>query len=266
MYDNIGDKSHRNIEVLVSAMNLIDTSIFENSNIRSSALIINQCNCNDYVELRSKYGIIRSISTTERGLSKSRNLAISKAQGRYCLICDDDEILQKDYCKKIAEAFEKYPSAGIICFKIKYGDKKFSDKSYKVNFINSLRISSPQMVLNMDVIRKNKVHFDENFGSGTKLGSGEENIFLYDCLKKGIEIIYVPELIAKIKKGESHWFNGYNDTYFYNRGIIIRRLMGKYIGTLYCLYFIITKYHLYRNDNKMLNSLKYIIKGVNTQI
>ncbi len=254
------------IEVLISAMNLSDISIIKNSNVRSSALIINQCDNEDYKEENTDYGKIRLISTVQRGLSRSRNMAIQQSRCKYCLICDDDEVLEEGYCKLINETFKKYPQAGIICFKIKFGNKKFPNKTNRINYLNSLRVSSPQMVLNMEIIKKKSVFFDERFGSGTKIGSGEENIFMYDCLKKGIEIIYVPELIAEIKPGESHWFKGYNKKYFYNRGIIIRRLMGKGIGFFYCMYFIFTKYRIYKKDSKFIIALKNILKGLNASI
>lgn len=254
------------VEVLISAMNLSDNGIIKSSNIQSPALIINQCNSNDYIEETTTYGKIRLISTSERGLSRSRNLAIRKSSGKYCLICDDDEVLQDGYCRLINEAFKRYPSAGIICFQIRYGNKRFSNKQKRINFLNSLRISSPQMVLNTDILKEKNVFFDERFGSGTEIGSGEENIFLYDCLKKGIEIIYVPKLIAEIKPGVSHWFKGYNSQYFFNRGKIIKRLMGRGFGFIYCMYFVLTKYNIYKNDSNLLSAFKNILKGLNASI
>ena len=45
------------------------------------------------------------IYTTERGLSKSRNLAIANAKTDICLICDDDEIFVDNYEEIILNAY-----------------------------------------------------------------------------------------------------------------------------------------------------------------
>lgn len=56
-------------------MNQSGVTIVKKSNICSDVLIINQCDCNDFIQIENE-AIIRMISTTERGLSRSRNMAI----------------------------------------------------------------------------------------------------------------------------------------------------------------------------------------------
>ena len=79
------------VEVLISAMYQSDYSIFEKTNISTDALLINQCDKNEYSKRETKTGIQRCVYTTERGLSRSRNNALINATGKYCLLCDDDE-------------------------------------------------------------------------------------------------------------------------------------------------------------------------------
>lgn len=245
------------MEVLISAMHQNDLSLIEKNCITSQALIINQCDKNDIHEEKK----IKMISTTERGLSKSRNLAITNAKGNICLICDDDEILYQDYEKKIIDTYKRYPQADIICFKVLLKNKKYAEKVYRVGFLRALKISSVQMTFKLSSIQKNNLKFDEGFGSGTFLGSGEENIFIYDCLKKGLKVYYVPVVIGEVKESQSQWFKGFNEDYFYKRGAIIYRLMGN-IGFIYCFYFSITKWKRYRCNLSFSKALYLMLKGM----
>ena len=58
------------------------------------------------------------ISTTERGLSNSRNMALKYAVGEICILCDNDEIFEDNYETVICKAFERLPDADIIAFSI----------------------------------------------------------------------------------------------------------------------------------------------------
>ena len=82
-----------NLEVLLSCMYQEDMGIAVRARVQSDLLIINQCNKNGIDEVTDGVHHIRMISSTERGLSKSRNMALENACGDICLICDDDEII-----------------------------------------------------------------------------------------------------------------------------------------------------------------------------
>lgn len=252
------------IEVLISAMYQSGYNIFKTTNISTDALLINQCDKNAEELLIEGDNQLRIISTIERGLSKSRNKAIDNAQGDICLLCDDDELLYDSYSEKIREAYRKYPDADIICFQVFFEGKKYTGKPYRVGFVKALRISSVQISFRLRSIRQANVKFDVKYGSGTPMGSGEENIFMYDCLKKGLKVYYVPVPIGEVSQAESKWFNGFNDSYFLKRGMIINRMMGK-IGYLYCLYFAITKYNLYKESTSLKKALVLMNKGMKQQ-
>ena len=74
------------IEILISTMNQKDDSLINKMNLHCNSLIINQCS---YDSVKKK-DAIRIINTTERGLSKSRNMAIENSIGDICIIADDD--------------------------------------------------------------------------------------------------------------------------------------------------------------------------------
>ncbi|WP_281532034.1 glycosyltransferase family A protein [Anaerocolumna aminovalerica] len=249
------------VEVLMSVMMQNDLAVAERTNIRSDVLIINQCDTNKRWNDVLKYCVIRCINTTNRGLSNSRNMAIQNAKGDFCLLCDDDEILDDDYVEKISSEFEKNPKADIICFIIERNGKKYPTKPFKVGFYRSLQISSVQMVMRRNSIIKSKVKFDENFGSGSPNGSGEENIFMFDCLKKKLKIYYVPVHIGKLLPSESTWFKGFDKDYFLKRGRIFRRLFGAY-GYIHSIYFALSKYKRYRNSVSFFGAVKLMYEGM----
>ncbi|WP_287047541.1 glycosyltransferase [Treponema sp.] len=193
-------------------------------NIHCNCIVINQCNENDYYEFNDKN--IRVFCTTERGLSNSRNLAIKNANCDILGITDDDLFFYPDFDKKIASYYEKNTNADIVLFNIDSYNKEYPNYEEKIPFYRLGSFCSVQTTIKVASVRKNNILFDNFFGTGSKeIISGEENIFLADCAKKGLKIYYSPEKILKLEKTESSWFNGYNDSKFiFDRGAIYYRI------------------------------------------
>ena len=250
------------IETLISCMHQTNSGIARNSNTFTDVLIINQCDLEDYSEESIDGQKIRMYSTRERGLSRSRNRALENAAGDVCLLCDDDEIFEDDYAEKIERAYQAYPDADIIAFRILLERKVCWSKPRKIGYLTALKLSSCQLTFKRESIARAGIMFDVNYGSGTSNGAGEENIFLYDCLKKKLKIYYVPDTIARIKTADSSWFHGYDKNYFINRGIFTKRLMGRFWATLYAAYFVLTKYKMYKSETSMLDAACSIVKGI----
>lgn len=249
------------VEVLMSIMSQNGIEIVERTNIKSNAVVVNQCNYEEKQNIIVNGCNVNYINTTDRGLSKSRNLAIQEATAEYCLLCDDDEVLENDYIDKIENAFSAYPDADILCFIVRREGKKYPVKRQNVNYLNSLHISSVQMVVKRESIIKYNVKFDENFGAGSPNGAGEENIFMFDCLKKNMKIYYVPIVIGTLLPSESTWFTGFNKEYFVKRGRIFRRLFGFY-GYVHSLYFAISKYRRYKNQLSLIQAIALLYRGM----
>ena len=86
------------LEVLVSCMYELDETIVERSQITSDVLLINQCDCKNMQEKNAGTQRIRRFDTKQRGISRSRNMAIEHADNDLCLLCDDDELFENDIC------------------------------------------------------------------------------------------------------------------------------------------------------------------------
>lgn len=255
------------IEVLISCMHQSDWSIIERSNIQTDVLIINQCE-RDAIEeysFSNEAGRIcsaRMIHTTERGLSRSRNMALQYATGDICLFCDDDEVFETDYEQTILQAFNANPYYALIAFRLNYSRKTFPKESCTYNRFTSGHLSSAQIAFDRKKILSTGIGFDVQLGSGTGNGGGEETKWLYQLLsKRHIKAIYLPRLIASIADGESMWFKGYNERYFINYGWTIRRIYGCIIGALFLCYHVISHRHLYAPYCNTTTICKYLLKG-----
>lgn len=251
------------LQVLVSTMNQIDYTLLEKMNLQSDAIVINQTDKCGFEKFQYKDYIINWINSDDRGLSKSRNLAIDNATGDICIIADDDLIYVDGYSDIIIEQFERHPDADIIVFQIEGINKKFKKyhpKLRKVNYLTSMKVSSVEIAFRLKSIQKYGVRFSELFGSGSRYYMGEESIFLFDCLKNGSNILYVPVKIADLYIGDSSWFEGYNRNYFISRGAVFTRMSRKF-SLLFILQFAIRKHSLYCDEITLLESIKYMMEG-----
>lgn len=121
------------MEVLLSCMSSSPIDIVKRTNVVSDITVVNQCS-NDYIsKICTENGYrLQIIESSDRGLSKSRNMAIRYASSDICLLCDDDEILYDNYANLIESAFEENPDADLIAFALDYSDKKYPKKKRKL--------------------------------------------------------------------------------------------------------------------------------------
>ncbi|EHE7895076.1 TPA: glycosyltransferase [Vibrio parahaemolyticus] len=135
--------------------------------------------------LENSFEVVDGINVyyqSERGLSKSRNLAIEKSKGKYIWFLDDDVFISKEFVFKFIS--EKKYEQDLIFGRIKCSNaelmyKKYSRKRLKRH--DMLKVSSIEIIANKDFIIKRNVKFDVNLGLGATFPSGEENVFLLDC-------------------------------------------------------------------------------------
>lgn len=245
------------VEVLLSCMHQQDASIIERAHIQTDVVVVNQCNIDSVEESTfvNKNGgecRLRFICTTERGLSRSRNMAINNAQsGSICLICDDDEVLSEDYEELILQGYRENPTAEVLAFALNWNGfgKRYNNKSHKLSFKDTLGVCSVQITFKVDAIRHKQIRFDELLGSGTGNGAGEENRFMLDCRRNKLKMYYHPNVIATVNTGNSQWFNGFDSMYFENFGWSARRVFPNHLlSFLIIFYYSVKKYSLYKDS------------------
>jgi hypothetical protein len=199
----------------------------------------------------------------ERGLSKSRNKALVLGRGSICQICDDDIQLPVDSSNIIKGSFSKYPDADVITFAIQTPNgrpyKSYRKESFQHGIYSILKVSSIEICFRLESIRQADIKFDERFGLGSEFNSGEENIFLADCLRKGLKVIYCPENIVihdEISSGKT-----FDENYFYGKGALFKRIYGPAFSMFLLLAFI-TKTFLFKKVTIPLTiALKSCQKG-----
>ena len=120
------------MEILASWMNQDSFILAEESRIAGNVLVINQCNQYGIAEMMHDPSRWRMILTKDRGLSRSRNLALDNAEAEICLLCDDDEIFADGYEAIIEESFRKLPEADIIGFNVEGKETRLEQKIQRI--------------------------------------------------------------------------------------------------------------------------------------
>ena len=254
------------LEILLSCMYQTD-DIIKRSNIKCNATVVNQCD-KDEKRIISNEGIggtckINWIDSTKRGLSRSRNMALYSASCDYCLISDDDEVFVDGVDKIIEKAFKDNPKSDVLIFKLNNWETKCPSHTKNVGYIQAMRTASCQIAFRRTKIKEKNIFFDEEMGSGTGHGAGEECKFLFTCLRKGLRLTFVPETIATLQVGsDSQWFSGYDCKYFFWHGWATKRILGTPLAMVYALYTAVTKYRVYSENLSAMSATRQMLKGI----
>ena len=177
-------------------------------------------------------------------------------------MCDDDEVFEEDYESIVLESFEKLRDADIIAFDVSHKKTRLKSKTQRIRWLKSLKLSSVQLAFRRKSVIERMCFFDSHMGAGSGNGCGEENKFLWDCLKKGLTIYYVPRTIAGLLTKDSTWFSVYDKNFFYQRGAATRYMMGITLAFLYGIYYLIVKHSIYKKDISLICAANALFKGI----
>ena len=221
----------KNVEILLSVMHQNDCSIVTSMNLETDILIINQCDKNKYEENIYNGHKVRMIYTTERGLSRSRNMALKNAKGDICIICDEGETFCSGYRDAILSAYKEKPNAALIAFNVNRTDSRgaLNKKITKFEKYNTKEsFCSKNLTFQREIILKNNVFFNTNFGAGSgKISCGEESLWQRSIKNIKLEMYKHPFTIAQSGKNKSTWFTGYDEKFFYDKGFYLAETMPK---------------------------------------
>lgn len=224
------------IQVLVASMNS-DSSLIEEMNLQTDAIIINQCNENKVELIKRDNFNVKFISDVNRGVGKSRNLAIINSDADICLIADEDMVYVDGYEEIVRAEFEKNSDADMILFSLESSNPErplYKEESdHWVGNRNFRKYGACRIAFKREVILKNNIFFSLMFGGGAKYGSGEDSLFLGECLKDKIKIFASTQKIADVKQEDSSWFTGYNEKYYTDKGALFGAM-----GSLSSLFLI----------------------------
>lgn len=218
------------VEHLISAVNAEPHNLISKMNITADAVLINQCGNNSEETFSTDSGMVRVYSYNERGVGLSRNRAIEHSSGDILLFADDDIVYSDGYEEVIISEFEKHPEADGLFFNVKVCEDRrtyFNDDYKRCHIWNAGRYPAYSIAVRKTSFDGKGVRFSTLFGGGAKYSCGEDSIFIKDCLKAGLHMYRTPALIGEEVQRPSTWFNGYDEKFFFDRGVMYHFLYGK---------------------------------------
>jgi glycosyltransferase involved in cell wall biosynthesis len=226
------------IQAMVATMHQQDHDLLQKMNIQTDAIVGNQCDRDEVEKFIYREHQIAWYSFSERGVGLNRNNALMRANADIALFADDDMVYVENYPKIIKKAFEELPDADVIIFDLKY-PKEDRPPIKKIKCLKKkecMRFGAARFAVRVSKIHLHGVSFNLCFGGGAKYSSGEDTLFLNDCIDKGLKVYSYPAVIAHLQdERESTWFQGYNDKFFFDRGVLYALIDRKFCD-IFALY------------------------------
>ncbi|MBQ7634630.1 MAG: glycosyltransferase [Bacteroidaceae bacterium] len=168
--------------------------------------------------------------TPEKGLAKSRQASFQTCTTPLMLITDDDVQFRPDAFTKIIRAFDRHKDADVLCFRAEDRDgnplQKYPEQA--TDYENRPRGYSAASVEIALRKRYNLPRFDPRFGLGSpELVCGEEDVFLHDCMKRGLCVRFVPETICATNGDTTSVRMERHPKFIKTKGAALRRIHGR---------------------------------------
>lgn len=254
----------KDIQVLVATMHQSDMSLYEKMNIRCSSVIANQADREVISEIDTEYGKVKMITTATRGVGLNRNIALMAADSEILLFADDDVVYNDDMPQSVVNAFYNNSDADVIVFGmdiVKNGcvTEKRHLQNRRLYVWNAMRFGTYTIAVRRSAIIRKNITFNQCFGGGCPFSAGEDSLFLKACFDAGLKVYSCDYVLGSCSKDSSTWFVGYNEKYFYDKGVLMRNLFPR-TAHLMALYFGIR----FKRETKLgvLERLKYMFAGV----
>ncbi|MBV7508967.1 glycosyltransferase family 2 protein [Bacillus sp. sid0103] len=253
-----------NLQVLISTMHQTDHSLLGKMNIQTDAIIVNQCDRNEFEEFEYKGKLIRILSFEERGVGLSRNNALMRANNDICLFADDDVKYVDGYENIIVQAFIENPNVDIMIFNVISTNPERPlhtiKKNSRVRLYNCLKYGAVSIAARTEKLKEANVYFSLLFGGGAKYSAGEDSLFIVECIQKGLRICTCPQVIGYASQEDSTWFEGYTDKYFFDKGAFFACLSRK-MYWLYCIMYSLKWRKMLKENGGIYHSYKNMING-----
>ncbi|MBQ9779576.1 MAG: glycosyltransferase family 2 protein [Clostridia bacterium] len=218
-----------------------DVSIVQKMNIRCPAVVANQADREEIVSWNTEWGECKMITTQTRGVGLNRNIALLAATDEILLLSDDDVVYNNDMTQAVTEAFAALPKADVIIFGmniVKNGSvvEKRTTPIGRLHVWNSMKFGTYRIAVRRKAILNHNITFPQCFGGGCPFSAGEDSLFLKACFDAGLKVYSHSYVLGSCCKDSSSWFTGYNEKYFYDKGVLVRKLFPK-TAYLMAIYF-----------------------------
>lgn len=267
----------KRLQILISAVNKDAKDLPERMNLQSSAVIVDQIIGDEY---KRKTGFCGNVEETviykehtvkillkdEKGVGLSRNTALdNSAEDAEIIQFGDDDIVYDDgYIQKVIDEFDRHPEADILLFNVKAqeGRETYWNQDFaKVKWHNYGRYPAYAICARRGSLLKSGVRYSLLFGGGAPYMNGEDSLFLHDCLKAGLNLYRTTTVIGHETPGESTWFKGYGEKFFFDRGVLYHFLYGKMAHVWGARYLIKNRKEMCKEFG-LLKSIGLLYKGI----
>lgn len=229
------------LQVLIAAMNENDFSLIKKMNVNADCIMANQTDNASAGTFEIDGHRVKVVNSTVTGLGANRNLALDNADADIVLFADDDLVYADNMAQGVLGAFETNPKADIIIFSCTETDssgnivKEYSHANKRQFPINSLKYPTYVVAARRRSLKRKKIRFSQMFGAGSAYSFGEDTIFLADCFKRGLRV-YASDFNIGTSTKDLHWFDGYTDSFFFDKGALYRCIFGV-AAPIYALHF-----------------------------
>lgn len=252
-------------QILVSCVQKDAHELAKKMNIASDAVIVSQLEESDSEEVFDLGGkTVNAIKSTTRGVGLNRNICIEKSTADIILFADEDIVYDEGYEEKVLKEFESHPEADMILFNVRVCEERstYWNEGYKkVSLFNSGRYPAYAIAARASKLKASGVKYSLYFGGGAKYSNGEDSLFLKDSLKAGLKLIATPVVLGEEIPRPSTWFNGYNDKFFYDRGVLYRCLYGN-MAKIFGIRWLLKMKSKFSGEYSYDNARKQLFKGI----
>lgn len=220
------------LQVLVATMHRNDFSIYRKMNLQSDAIFANQNGENDVATEEIDGHSVTMISTDTVGVGRNRNIALLASDADVLLFADDDIVYYDGCADAVLRAFAEQPKADMMVFGIDFAKndavyKRRNVKDGRIRPTKALRYGACVLAVRRKSLLRANVFFSLSFGGGCPFSSGEDSLFLVDCLRRGLKLYGNSFVLGKCAKDSSSWFEGFGEKYYYDKGVWIAAAFPK---------------------------------------
>ena len=252
------------VQLLISCVDKNIPELIEKMHLAGPAVIVNQCGHDGEAHLVVEGYPVDVYERKERGVGRSRNLALLKANQDICLFSDEDIVYTEGYQALIENEFAAHPEADGIMFQVEVDPsrKTYQNDAWgKVNRWNCGRYPAYSMAFRREKLQNTGVGFSLLFGGGATYSNGEDSLFISQLIKAGLAIYKSPVCIGEEIPRPSTWFTGYHEKFFFDRGVLYHFLYGT-MAPVWGLRFAFCKRKEMCQDIPWPKAYKLILKGI----
>ena len=258
-------KNQVTLEVLMATIDQKDYSLLKRINLQSDIIVCNQKADTTSLSTFDYNGFnVRWYNFEEKGVGLNRNSALMRSVADICLLADDDVVYIDGYREKIIEAFDSHPNVDMILFNIVSDIPRFECKrEMRVSLVNCGRFGGVRIAFRRLAVLKNAISFNCLFGGGSMFSAGEDNMFIRDCIRKGLKVIALPITILSLESNRaSTWFVGYDEKFFNDLGSSYLYHYGK-LAPICCALQLFKHRKLFLTGIKYVTALRLAFEGIN---